>query len=761
MSDSGFAAVPTEQPPALRLVETDGFPIRFVSELAELESWRKEVYRPVYHIHKWWANRLGSVFRAIILASILPEGARLEDAFYDGAAFPQVTVLDPFMGSGTTVGEAHKLGCVSLGRDINPVACESVRVALGPLDRDALVQAFARLSSGVGEELRRLYKAPVGEGAMGDVLYYFWVKVVQCPACEALVDLFPNYIFARNAYPNRKPEVRVVCPQCGAVFAATTDDEAVVCPECQYRYDPHVGPASGTKARCSACNHQFAIARAVQAKGVPPDHRLFAKLALTQSGTKIYLPATPDDMEAYGRCTEELGRTRLPLPSLSLEDGYNTRQALNYCYRQWRDFFNDRQLLALGMLHRAILDLPDDPTRDALLTVFSGTLEFSNMFASYKGEGTGAVRHMFSHHILKPERVPIEANVWGTDKSSGSFSTLFRSRLLRALDYRDAPFEVSTRSARGITGERKVFPRGMRFTGSVSTDWPPPTPAPRRSIFLSCGSSERLALPDQSIDLVVTDPPFFDNVHYSELADFFHAWQQLRPSHFGANGTTTRHPREVQDADARGFSAKLQAVLSECCRVLRQDGLLVFTYHHSRVEGWLALARAVLGAGFSFVNAHPVKGEMSVATPKAQAKNPIQLDVIMVCRKRAVDHRSWQDEAACHSRALARSRAKAAELGDCSSPLSAGDRRVIVVSQFLVEACAQRSTEEAVRLLASHMPVLEDTLHELAPEASGAGAETQASQPQTPLWQLTLFDRGEATTYGTDVPTQDAATRIG
>ena len=65
-----------------RLIESDDFPIEFVSELAEIESWRKEVYRPVYHIHKWWANRLGSVFRAILLGSALPESERLADVFY-------------------------------------------------------------------------------------------------------------------------------------------------------------------------------------------------------------------------------------------------------------------------------------------------------------------------------------------------------------------------------------------------------------------------------------------------------------------------------------------------------------------------------------------------------------------------------------------------------------------------------------------------------------------------------------------------------
>ncbi len=76
-----------------------------------------------------------------------------------------------------------------------------------------------------------------------------------------------------------------------------------------------------------------------------------------------------------------------------------------------------------------------------------------------------------------------------------------------------------------------------------------------------------------------------------------------------------------------------KASSSECHRILKDDGLLVFTYHHSRDEGWTALADAVLGAGFAVVNSQPVKAEMSVATPKSQAKEPIQLDIIIVCRK--------------------------------------------------------------------------------------------------------------------------------
>src|SRR2546426_6387715 len=157
-----------------RLIESDEFPIEFVSQLAEMESWRKEVHRPIYHIHKWWAKRLGSVFRAILLGSGLPETEKLEEVFYRKHDFTDVTVFDPFMGSGTTIGEAHKLGFTALGRDINPVACESVRVALGPLHRDALLQALAQLSSGVGEKIRALYRTTDGEGHVCDALYYFW-----------------------------------------------------------------------------------------------------------------------------------------------------------------------------------------------------------------------------------------------------------------------------------------------------------------------------------------------------------------------------------------------------------------------------------------------------------------------------------------------------------------------------------------------------------------------------------------------------------
>ncbi len=371
----------------LRLIETDAFPFEFLSQLAERESWRKEVHRPIYHVHKWWAKRLGSVFRGILLGTMLAENEDLPTAFYQRHGFASVTVFDPFMGSGTTIGEAHKLGFTALGRDINPVAVESVCTALGPMDQHNLQQAFHELSRGVGQQIRALYRSKDAKGRPCDLLYFFWVMQVRCLKCQNSVDLFPSWIIARNAYPQRKPEVQILCPSCGDIFPGLHGQETATCRTCGTQFKPEHAPAKGAKATCHHCHFKFTILDAITAASARPTFRLYGKLVLTRAGAKEYLPATSEDQAAYQACSarlrEEIQRGQLSLPTLALENGYNTRQAMNYAFTAWRDFFNDRQLLALGLLHRAITHIADASTRKALLTLFSGALEFNNMFASY------------------------------------------------------------------------------------------------------------------------------------------------------------------------------------------------------------------------------------------------------------------------------------------------------------------------------------------------------------------------------------------
>lgn len=657
------------------LIESDNFPFEFISVIAERESWRKEVHRPIYHIHKWWAKRLGSVFRGVLLGSILPEEADLTSLFYKIHNYPNISIFDPFMGSGTTIGEAHKLGLTTFGKDINPVAAEAVRVALGPMDRNKIQNAFDNIQLALQPDIDQIYSTVDKAGKPATVLYFFWVMTAKCINCSKSIDLFSSYIISTNAYPKKKPEVQVFCPCCGDIFEGHYQDQEVECPQCSYKFNPRKGAVSGSKLNCTNCNSTQKISSIFKNQLERPAYRLYGKLVLTEDKKKEYIKVTHDDIIKYELATErlnELEQQGLMLPSLLLEPGYNTKQAINYNFKSWRDFFNNRQLLVLGLLHREILKINDSATRDALLTLFSSTLEFSNLFTSYKGEGTGAVRHMFAHHILKPERTPLETNIWGTEKSSGSFSGLFKTKLLRAITYRESPKEVNYGS------EKNIEASSLPITGEL-TEWPNAPFTKDGSIYLDCGDSSNSKLPSASIDLVVTDPPFFDNVHYSELADFFYAWQTLHPRGFIGNELSTRQNGEVQDGDSTAFTSKLYQVFKECHRVLTDQGMMVFSYHHSREEGWHSMALAIQQAGFKVVNAHPIKAEMSGGKPKNQAKSPIQLDVIIVCRKESFV--SLEPTSLKTAREIAIR--KTERLVNKGFNLSENDKRVILYGQYL------------------------------------------------------------------------------
>lgn len=638
-----FRVKPNSDKSKQRVIEND-FPFIEISEIAQAESWRKEIYRPIYHIHKWWAQRLGSVFRAIILASALPEESDITKLFYEPVQLSNFVVFDPFMGSGTTVGEALKFGCKVIGRDINPVACFAVKNALGPVGRRQLEKGFHQVESQVAEELRSLYVSKDSEGYPCDVLYYFWVKVLPCPQCKHPVDLFTRFIFASHAYPKKYKEARAVCPSCGEINVVQNDSNNHRCNNCNVSFNPNSGWAKSINALCPNCGNKFKMAQTAREQGHPPEHRMYAKLVLTKDGEKEYLRVTDEDIQIYNQISKRLNQLTSPYPSIEIVSGYNTDQVLNYGYKYWHQMFNDRQLLGLSLLANAIKEVKDASARDVLACLFSGVLEFNNMFASYKGEGTGAVRHMFSHHILKPERMPLEANIWGTRKSSGSFSTLYKSRLLRAMKYRENPFELAIDEVNNKIKGTKVYGVSKPIRANILNNYPKEG-LEEGQIYISCASSSNTDIPSKSVDLIITDPPFFDNVHYSELADFFYVWQHHffgSSTYLASNETTTRSPDEVQATNTETFTENLLKVLKECYRVLNDDGLLVFTYHHSREEGWMAVTEAVLDAGFRFIKAHPVKSEMSVAVPKSQSKKPINLDVILVCRKDLEQHQAKQ-----------------------------------------------------------------------------------------------------------------------
>ena len=387
------------------------------------------------------------------------------------------------MGSGTTVGEAIKLGYRAIGQDINPVSHFLVKNALAAHSRSGIVSEFAAMEADTAPVIQHFYQTRMGTGLFpdeltADVLYYFWVKVLTCPACGQDVDLFSRYIFSQHAYPKKYPSCKALCPACGAINKVAYDAEKTTCAECKLAFNPQAGPAHGQMARCQKCRHSFLIAKTVKATKQPPRHRMYAKMVLLHDSEKQYQRITREDIALFDEAERQLRERKDAYPVVPIQPGYNTNQALGYNYTHWHLMFNARQLLCLSILVDRIRKIEEPRTRELFACLLSGCLEFNNMFASFKGEGTGAVRHMFSHHILKPERTPLEANLWGTPKSSGAFSTLFQSRILR---------RSTTRSSRSRSGPRRPVGASWarrstaRLSPSRSMSRPTTATSPRES----------------------------------------------------------------------------------------------------------------------------------------------------------------------------------------------------------------------------------------------------------------------------------------
>lgn len=614
------------------------FPAQKISQVAEQESWRKEINRPIYHIHKWWATRLGSVFRAIALSALSNSNADIWGDFYKKHNFNNKIVLDPFMGSGTTLGEAIKLGAKAIGCDINPISSFQVKQAFTRVSEESLRSAFLELEHSVSEDIKSYYKTlnPL-TGNYIPVLYYFWVKLVKTPEGEE-IPLFSKFVFSQDAYPKKKPKAQILCPECWDVIEGKYDCTELTCNTCLHKFNPQKGPVVGQYI-LSKNGKKYKIKDLVPSDGTLLKEKMYASLALNEDGEKVYLPITEDDIKIFKTAKDRLEQESLILPDMIVRPGYNTNQAIGYNYTNWRNFFNSRQLLCLGILLKKILEIEDVNIQEQFLCLFSGTLEFNNLFCSYKGEGTGAVRHMFSNHILKPERTPLENSVWGNKKSSGTFSTLFESRLIKAKRYLDEPFEIKL--ADNSDNNKPTTSKCISsepINTQIVDNWDDLFNSANSMMILN-GNSANLNIPSNSIDAVITDPPYFDFVHYSELSDFFYAWLSpvLQERYYYFQKNNSYDAGEVQQKDPEIFSKQLTEVFKECHRVLKENGTLTFSFHHSKPEGWAAIYKSIINSGFHIVAVHPVHAESRSSSPKSQAKSPISLDAILVCKKTLED----------------------------------------------------------------------------------------------------------------------------
>ena len=129
----------------------ENFDISFTAAMALREKQIQQNYRPIIAVHKWFARRPGTLFRSLALAEFSNKPAR--QAFFEAHDFAHKCIADPFMGGGTPLIEANRLGCDVHGFDINPMAAWIVREEIEHLDLAAYKRAADRLLRTLREQL--------------------------------------------------------------------------------------------------------------------------------------------------------------------------------------------------------------------------------------------------------------------------------------------------------------------------------------------------------------------------------------------------------------------------------------------------------------------------------------------------------------------------------------------------------------------------------------------------------------------------------
>lgn len=624
------------EPEASSAIESE-YPFRRVNRLAASEAYNKHHYRPTNYQHKWWARRLGSVFRTLCIAALSDPGTTAEELWARYAEpndFGDAIVFDPFMGGGTTGQEATRLGAKFVGVDLNPVAWFIAKMAL---ERQAstLDTSFQQVLRASRAEIAPYYRTICPAcGEQAGVEFYLWVRLSENAGGHG-DEQFRREYDTLVVDHKRNGGATAVCSECHSV-SEVEDPANAVCEECGRRFDATVEDVT---VPITAPNPVF------DGEGRPPYEPYALKYDCEECGETGFTAFTEFDGERFEEARdrfEELKHT-LPLPQQSIpEGGDKTRDLHNKHYTHWTDLFNARQLLALGTLLKNIKCVDDDLARQYLTLTFSATLEFNTMFCSYKGSdprGPGAVRHIFSHHAYVHPGEPLENNPLGTrPRQSGTFRYLYEYRLKEALDFQHDPVERVLHDDGTVEEKKRI--EGERIGGN-------PTASIDELLdgdgthYLYCGdSSDRPFADELRVDAVVTDPPYYDSVQYGELADFFYVWlkQSLEgdfPEIFGPDSVVFEREavgnptREKTLEDYRGL---IQGVFETCYAVMKDDAPLVFTFHHRDPDAWAAVLEALDGARFRVVNTYPVRGENRLSV-HINGQRAIQLDSVIVCRK--------------------------------------------------------------------------------------------------------------------------------
>jgi adenine-specific DNA methylase len=579
-----------------------------VRELSLVIDADRRAADPVYAAHRWWARRPPALMRALLLAAALPADCS-PAAFWAAYAQPEqllagLRVHDPFVGGGSTLVEAARLGATASGSDVDPLAVEIVRHELSPAPAEDVRAAGDALLAHLRELDSTLY--PDQRGAVP--LHYFWLHEVICPSCGASGLLYRDLVLARDRRKAgavvRDHALTVFCPADLTLHHLKYADRKELW-HCGRRFRLDAGTFRAGKYTCPQCGRR-STHRDLQTGVV--ERRLVA-VEETVAGARRRLRApTNADAAALAAAGLLLGDTvRLALPQGTLRADRQDPRPLSYGMDTAAKLFSDRQLVVLGTAMRWLQDADLGPgVRRAVTLALSNALATNNKLCGYAVD-YGRLSALFSVRGYPLPALAVELNPLHPDGGRGTIRHCIE------------------RVARSATPTVRRYAWSVDAAATRAVDLQFPSSSVQPSVVCASADQDPGTSPEVA-DLCVFDPPYFGYIAYSELSEFYRCWV-ASPEPAG----TPLLPRGEDPAERFGldFAACLRATL----RRLAPGRPIAFTYHSADPDAWRAIGVALDDAKLAVTGLWPVRSDGHMGHHSHPGN--CEWDLVVVCRRLA------------------------------------------------------------------------------------------------------------------------------
>jgi len=556
------------------------------------------------------------------------------------------TVLDAFAGGGSIPFEAARYGLNVLASDLNPVAVVTMKAAMEyPLKFGAdLQQDIDKWVKWVGDEaekrLAEFFPSLDGE----KVQNYLWAHTVVCPSCESVVPLSPNWWVDRSSGAQKKGQWCAVRP-IPNLEAKRVDFEMVkgkkgkgttIISVNGEEYDPE---STTTIARgvgkCSNCANVIDNSVIMQAaKEGKVNHSIYAIAFRKGKGTLDFRIPTQADLECLEKAESKIGKLinsgTIEIPFERLPDGQDLDEQIRIFCPTWKDMFNSRQLLTLTtyveIINEAKKLMREEYELDRIEAISTYLALVCDRCADKNSRLT-----IWDASAIKVNRASTTHSLnlmWNYPESAGSWRLWIWCAETVASDYQKLC------NLLGTEDRKQLFYIDL---------------GDKKSQINSSSADNLSHICDQSVDVVITDPPYYATIQYAELSDFFYVWLKrilgdifpdlfwmeltdkdreavANPSRFRNMGMS---PEELANQD---YEAKMAMAFAEYHRVLRDDGVMTVQFNHKESGAWDVLAKSLIDSGFEITASWAVSTENPQNLHQAQ-KNSVASTVLLVCRK--------------------------------------------------------------------------------------------------------------------------------